>query len=46
MKQIYVAYQDAKENLVFCYIGNITNGGSTTLVSIYWNPVVTKGRMF
>lgn len=46
MKQMYVAYQDAKENLVFYYIGNITNGGSSTLVSIYWNPLVTKRRMF
>lgn len=46
MELMYVAYQDAEENFVFYCTGSITNGEITTLVSIYWSPFVTTGRMF
>lgn len=46
MELTYVAHQDAKENFMFYYTGSITNGGITTLVSIYWSPFITKGRVF
>lgn len=42
----YIAYQDAKENFVFYYTGSMTNKGSLTLVSIFWSPLLTKGRTF